>query len=286
MSRFPLGKGWEFLFAGGLFLSLFGLVGKDISHTPRQRAGSEFLVTLPIVAQVVMTGGDRYLAANLATFRALVASTESMTEDDFALQAKIQTDVAWLNPAQEDNYYIAAAILPWYGQLEASQFVLQRASNARPFDWQPPFYYAFNSYYFLKDPAEASRWLRKAAEHTDVEENVLAFQQISALWAAKGPDFEVAIQLHRDLIKATKHKEFAAFLEKRVTRLENLLLIEKAIASFRLASGRFPEDVEDLVKTGVIASMPLDPFGMRYALGKDGRPVAKAATRVAEGGAK
>jgi tetratricopeptide (TPR) repeat protein len=283
MSRFSSLKGWRFLFAGGLFLSLFGLVGKDISHTPRQRAGSEFLLTLPIVAQVVMTGGDRYLAANLATFRALVASTESMTADDFALQAKIQTDVAWLNPAQEDNYYIAAAILPWYGQLEASQLVLRRASDARPFDWQPPFYYAFNTYYFLKDSAEAARWLRIASEHTDVEENVLAFQQISALWAAKGPDIEVAIKLHRDLIKATKHKEFGAFLEKRIMRLENLLLIERAIASFRIASGRAPEEIGDLVKAGVIARLPVDPFGMRYALGKDGRPVAIAAARVAGG---
>ena len=278
---------WSFLVGGGALLALFGFVGKELSHTPRTVVGSEFLVSLPVVAQVALAGGDRYLAANLATFRVLVASTESMTSDDFVIQGKIQADAAWLNPAQEDNYYIAAAILPWNGQLDASQLILRRASDARPFDWQPPFYYAFNSYYFLKDSVEGARWLRTAAEHTDVEENILAFQQIAASWAAKGPDTEAAIKLHRDLIKATKHKEFARFLEKRVIRLENLLQIEQAITQFRLTFGRSPEDVDELARVGVLATVPLDPFGLRYVIGSDGRPVAKFVTSsVGRGGAK
>jgi tetratricopeptide (TPR) repeat protein len=277
---------WVFFVAGGLLLAIFGLLSRDLSRAPRAVAGSELLVTLPIVAQVVLAGGDRYLAANLATFRALVASTEAMNADDFALQAKIQADAAWLNPAQEDNYYIAAAVLPWYGQLEASQYVLRRASDARPFDWQPPFYYAFNVFYFLKDPAEGARWLRKAAEHTDVEDHVLAFQQIAAVWAAKGPDLEAAIKFHRDLIKATKHREFAAFLEKRVMRLENFLQIEKAVASYRQNSGSVPADVEELVRSGTLSAIPVDPFGLRYVLDADGRAKAQVVARGTQGGVR
>lgn len=275
-----------FFVAGGLLLALFGLFARDLARAPRAVAGSELLVTLPIVAQVALAGGDRYLAANLATFRALVASTAAMSAEDFALQARIQTDAAWLNPAQEDNYYIAAAILPWYGQLEASQYILRRASDARPFDWQPPFYYAFNVYYFLKDPAEGARWLRKAAEHTDSEENVLAFQQIAAVWAAKGPDLEAAIKFHRDLIKATKYKEFAAFLEKRVTRLENFLKIEQAVAVYRQNTGHVPADVEELVSAGMLSAIPVDPFGLRYVLGADGRAKAQAVAQGTQGGVR
>lgn len=263
------------LAAACIFLILFGFAAKGLSHTPRRVAGPELLVTLPVVAQVVLAGGDRYLAANMATFRALVTSTEVMTADDFALQGKIQADAAWLNPAQEDNYYIAAAILPWNGQLEASQYILSRAAAARPFDWQPPFYYAFNAYYFLKDPVEGARWLRKASEATADEEMILGFQQIAALWVAKGPDLEVAIGLHRELAKKTRHKEFAAFLEKRAVRLENLLKIEKSVASYQQSKGFLPTTIEELVGAGVLSAVPIDPFGMAYMLDQHGRPKAQ-----------
>lgn len=279
-------KTWGLFVAGCVLLALFGLVSRSVLSTPRQNVGPELLVSLPLVAQIAMTGGDRYLAANLATIRAVVASTESMKAEDFAVQARIQSDASWLNPGNEDNYYIASAILPWYGQVDASQYILRRASDARPFDWQPPFYYAFNVYYFVKNYAEAARWLSEAAKHTDIEDTILAFQQISAQWAAKGQDLEVAIKLHRDLIKGTKHKEFAAFLEKRIQRLENLLLIEKSIAAFRASSGRSPADVGELVRAGVMPEIPIDPFGLQYVFDKDGRPAAKPFATRAGGGTK
>lgn len=272
-----------FPLVGCLLLASFGFASKELARKPRPSANSELLVRLPITAQIFLAAGDRYLAANLATVRALVTSTESMTVEDFALQGRIQVDAAWLNPAQEDNYYIAAAILPWYGQLDASQSVLRRASDARPFDWQPPFYYAFNAFYFLKDPVEGSRWLRKASEHTTNEGYVLAFQQIAALWAAKGPDFEMAIRLHRDLIKATRHKEFAAFLEKRVVRLENLMAIDKASLEFQQANGRPAVGIDELLKAGMLREIPADPFGSRYGLDATGRPVAIAQKAAVQG---
>jgi hypothetical protein len=63
----------------------------------------------------------------------------------------------------EDNYYVASATLPWNGQFDAAQTVLRRASLARPFDFQPAFYYAFNLVYFRGDATTASAWLRAAA---------------------------------------------------------------------------------------------------------------------------
>lgn len=269
----------------GFFLLLaFGVANKQLLSMPRDSARGEMAVRLPVIAQVVMAGGDRYLAAFSGTLRALVADVQNMTPDEFALQARIQEDVAWLNPAHEDNYYIAAAILPWNGQLEASQYILTRASDARPFDWQPPFYVAFNHYYFLKDPVAGARWLRRASSHTESEQHRLAFQQISALWAAKSPDLQMAIRLHEELIESTKHKEFAAFLEKRVKRLQNLLAIERASARYVEKHGRVPQSIDELVAAGELGELPLDPFGMRYGFDANGFPAVVAATQPARKG--
>ena len=46
--------------------------------------------------------------------------------------------MSWLNPAHEDNYYVATATLPWNGQVDAAQMILRRATLARQKDSQPP----------------------------------------------------------------------------------------------------------------------------------------------------
>lgn len=269
-------------FIGVLLLAAFGGANRQLLSMPRDTQSSEIVVRLPLIAQLMVAGGDRYLAAFMGTLRALVADVQHMTPDEFALQARIQEDVAWLNPAHEDNYYIAAAVLPWNGQLEASQYILTRAADARPFDWQPPFYVAFNHYYFLKDPIAGSRWLRRASAHTESEQHRLAFQQIAALWAAKSPDLQMAIRLHEELIESTKHKEFAAFLQKRVKRLQNLLAVERALTKYVEKYDRVPVSVEDLVAAGVLEAVPLDPFGMRYGFDASGIPAVIAAPQPAK----
>lgn len=239
---------------------------------PRPAVAVEMLVALPRFVQVLMAAGDRYLAANLAGFRALVASTENMGPENYRIQGIVQSDAAWLNPAHEDNYYIASAILPWNGEVAAAQNVLRAATAARPFDWQPPFYLGFNTLHFEKKPAEAADWLRTAAQHTGDELMRIEFQQIAAQWVAKGEDLELAIRMHRAMAHETQHKAFAAFLEKRAVRLENLLLLERAIERYHSQLGAAPTNLRQLVSAGMIKDLPVDPFGMSYAIDATGRP--------------
>lgn len=266
----------------GLLLALACLAANAVIvprlfERPRPPASAEMQVALPRFVQVMMAGGDRFLAANLAGFRALVSDPYAMTAENFRILALVQSDTASLNPAHEDNYYIAAAILPWHGEVEATQFILRRATAARPFDWQPPFYYAFNAMHFLKNPAEGAEWLREAARHTTDEMEQINFQQLAALWASKGEDPEFAIRMHRAMARESKHKGFANFLEKRAARLENLLTIDRAIARFRAAAGRTPERLEDLLAAGMLPAIPEDPFRGRYLIDRNGKAQAGAA---------
>ena len=137
---------------------------QSVMHLPRQEIDEEMTVVLPRGVQLAMSGGDRYLAANAATIRIMVSSLQKMTPERYKVQARIQSDAAWFNPANEDNYYQAAAFLPWNGQVAASQDILARAVAARPFDIYPAFFNAFNTFYFEKRPLEAAALLRKAAQ--------------------------------------------------------------------------------------------------------------------------
>ncbi len=242
----------------------------NLYSRPRPPVSTEMEVVVPRFAQVLMAAGDRFLAANLAGFRALVVSTETMSAENYRILGLVQSDAAWFNPAHEDNYYIAAAILPWYGELEAAQFILRRASEARPHDWLPAFYYGFNEYHFRKNPIEGAEWLRIAARHAQDEMEQIQLQQMAANWVVKAEDLELSIRLQRAMARETRHKSFSQFLERRAARLENTLLIERAVKRYRDLNGRYPSRLEDLLDARLLDRIPRDPFGMHYVVDNNG----------------
>ena len=261
----------------GLILALLcfaahALLVPALYARPRPPVSTDMQFALPRFAQVLMTAGDRYLAANLAGFRALVAATETMSADNYHILARVQSDVAWLNPAHEDNYYIAAPVLPWNGEVAAAQYILRLATAARPFDWQPPFYYGFNALHFLKNQKDGVEWMQLAAEHAQDVQEQIQLQQMAALWVSKGEDPEFAIRWHRAMAKGTQHKSFARFLEKRADRLENLLTISRAVARYQEVFGSTPTQIQDLVDHAVVPAIPLDPFGLKYVIDSHGKP--------------
>ncbi len=269
-----------------LFFCAYASVLPYLYARQRPPVTNEMQVAVPRFAQVVMAAGDRFLAANLAGFRALVVSTETMTAENYRILGLVQSDASWFNPAHEDNYYIATAILPWVGQLEVTQYILKRASDARPFDWQPAFYFGFNEYHFRKNPIVAAEWLRLAASHTQDEMEQISLQQMAAHWVTKAEDLELSIRIQRGMAKETKHKAFSAFLEKRAVRLENLLLLDRAVSRYRDKKGHYPSQIEALVDAALLDAIPPDPFAMRYVIDSQGKVSAVAPLAVTSGNRK
>lgn len=249
-------------------LSVQGLAGRK-----RADVGGEMQVVLPRFVQVAMAAGDRHLAANLAGFRVLVASTELMREENYAVQARLQEDISWLNPAHEDNYYIAAAILPWAGQLKSAQYVLKRAAEARPGDWQPAFYYAFDIYHFERNPVLAAEWLVRAGEQAEDSAQGIYLQELAAKWYEMGYQPRVAAGVVEALAEQVQEGAFRRYLRHRAARLRNLELLRAAANRFEQRFGRRPQRMEELKERGLIAELPVDPFGLGFGLDEAGVPV-------------
>lgn len=253
----------------------FVFSAERLKSMPRQNVTLELQVALPLFVQVFMTAGDRYLAANLAAIRALIVATDKMRPEDYHILGKVQDDASWLNPAHEDNYYIAAAILPWNGELDAAQTILARASKARYFDYQPAFYYSFHLLHFKDDAAGASAWMREAAEMLPNDEERLIMQNFAARWLDRAPDIDLAIRIVEGMAQQARRKDFRNYLEQRVMRLRVLQQLRTAAASFQQRHGRPLTDLRELVDSGYIRALPSDPFGFGYALDKQGRIVLR-----------
>jgi hypothetical protein len=260
----------------GLFLLgalLFVVASVSLRQQKRINATAEIEVALPLFVQVGMAGGDRFLAANLGAIRALITETARMQPDEYKILAKVQVDASWLNPAHEDNYYIASAILPWSGQLDAAQIILRRASLARWFDYQPAFYYAFNLWHFKGDAAGASEWLRIAAAKLPDGDERLTMENFAARWLDKTDDLGLAIAVVESMARQAKRKDFRNYLLQRAQRLRDLLVLRQAADRFLQQSGRPAQSLDQLVSAGLVAALPVDPFGFGYSLDTRGVPV-------------
>lgn len=254
---------------------VFIATSERLKSVPRQSVSVEMQVALPLFVQVFMAMGDRKLAANIAAIRALVVSPEKMRPEEFKILAKVQEDVSWLNPAHEDNYYIAFAILPQYNELDAAQTILARAGRVRFFDYQPPFFYAFNQWYFKNDPAGASAWLREAAEKLPDPDQRLTMQNMAARWMDKVQDTELAIRVVEAMAKEARRKDFRAYLELRVVRLRQLHQLRTAATAYRERFGRSLSSLQELVDSGLLPALPQDPFGFGFDFDKQGEIVLR-----------
>lgn len=253
-------------------LLMFTLAVAQLRSMPAQFVNLEMVTAMPRFVQVALSGGDRYLAANIVVFRALTLSQEQPSPETIHVQGQIQADAAWLNPAHEDNYYVAAATLPWNNEFEAGDYVLSRATEGRPFDFIPPFFRGFNHFYFRHDPRSGASYVKLAAERAD-SDNRQAFETIAARWMEKGSEPEEAVRILTGMQQTSRSTSVKRYIEERIVSLKKLIALRTAADKYRNRTGHAPRQLSDLVKSGDMNKLPANPAGRAYVLNQEGIPV-------------
>lgn len=240
-------------------------------------------VVFPVPVALLMALSDRYLAANVASLRAIVAGVENMPPEMFRALAETQAGAAWLNPAHEDNYYVAAAILPWVGQVDSAQAILGRATAARTSDVLPPFYFAFNQLNFRGDVDGAVRALRVAARYAEDPGARGYFIDMADRWEKHQDDASYAITVLQKMINSSANTELKGFLRRQLARIEGLVVLKRASLLYEQANGKPAESLDVLIASGVLATIPVDPTGVGYAINSGAvylqSPVSERAVR-------
>ena len=270
-----LTRNWKLGLVALLTATVFVATSERLKSAPRHSVSVEMQVALPLFVQVFMAMGDRYLAANIASIRALVVATDRMRPEEFKILAKVQEDVSWLNPAHEDNFYIAFAILAQYGEVDAAQTILARASRVRFFDYQPAFFYGFNQWYYKHDPAGAAAWMTEAAKKLPDPDQQLIMQNMAARWVDKAQDTELAIRVVEAMAKEARRKDFRVYLETRVVRLRQLQQLRMAAVTYRERFGKPLPNLQELVSSGILPALPQDPFGFGFGFNAQGEIVLR-----------
>lgn len=195
-----------------------------------------------------------------------MVGVEKLQPETLRALAMIQEDVSFLNPAHEDNYYTAAAVLPWEGEVRRAQVVLKRAIEARPYDGYPAFYYGFNQIHFLADARGAALVTRDAANRVRDPGMSQGLMLVSARWAERGEDLHMAIASITAMAGRSKDKSLKDYLSARVQRLEGLRILREGALRYFSNRGEFPKTLDALVESGEIGAIPQDPLGGGYSI--------------------
>ncbi len=232
--------------------------------------GAEIRAIPPPPAAVAMAFGDAYLAADLVTVRAAVAMDHLDGKRDEAQLARLLGLSLNLNPAHEDAYYLMEAMLPWQGRVERAQELLRMAERARPWDWMPPFFRAFNRYYFHREPIAGARILNVAAERAGPR-RAAGLRAMAGRWSALGRSPQRALEMVKAMAQGAASGPLRRNLDKRAQQLRGLIRLRKAARVFREQKGIPPADLETLEGYGGLEEIPIDPTGDGYIVDESGQ---------------
>ena len=258
-----------------ILLLLTVLFVASVNHTKKYKrtpAPESLNIVLSPIVQMFMAGGDRFLATNIAVLRASIFPLPSINPESAAALGQVHWVASQLNPANEDNYYTAQGILPWYGQIETTRKVLSAAADNRPFDFLPLFFLGFNAMHFEKKFTESGDYFQRAAMRMHGDDK-LKLQAMAAKFYEKGDDPDFAIRVIKAMQDGTRSKALKDHLQIRIARLEMLKFLRSASKRYEERYHQPPAKLDDLVSSGTITSLPIDPFGVGFELSPQGVPV-------------
>jgi hypothetical protein len=219
------------------------------------------VISAPIV--LTLYGGDRFLAANLETMRLAATSTDNgLTDAHYLIRA--QRVVSELNACQEDNYYLANALLTWSGAVDEGNEILRRAMDCRFWDGLPAFFYGVNRTFFDRDIDEAVRALERSAERWP--ENSASLRRMAIMLRVETySDAQLALNYLQQQRDSTRDLRLRELLELRVVRLQGLITLRAAKQRYEEVHGPLVS-LEQLLASGELAALPEDPLQLGYEL--------------------
>lgn len=248
---------------------LFLVATSLLNRQSRTLTPDQLDVAIAAPVQVFLAAGDRFLAANLGVTRLTVLNVLELDRRDYPILGKAHVNAVFLNPCHEDNYYIGQAFLPWVGEFDAANTLLDRAFRCRTWDVMPGYYLAFNAYYFQRNFLLAGQYFEAAAGRGDEQQrNHLLF--MASKFYEKSEDLELAANTIRSMEKSTSNKQLQLFLEARALRVEMLAELRRAAEDFTRRFGQSPESLETMLAAGVIGALPTDPLGKGFFVDADG----------------
>jgi len=271
------------LLAAGLLLTAAALLQARRDAAAGGREAASPLLYLPSgrYLKMMSLGFDPILADVLYLWSIQYYSNYRI-EDRYRYLEHIYNDIITeLDPHYLDAYLTGALIMSAEARRPHSALALLDKGIARnPAAWILAFDAGFLCYNDLKDYVLAASYFEKAMQAPDVHPLVQRFH--AEMYNRAGDrraslrEWSVIYETASDAYVRTVAWNHVHDLRVQV----DLLGLESAIVAFRSRAGRPPRRLDELVRAGLLRSLPLDPEGRPYDYAPAAGRVAYAASQV------
>lgn len=258
-------------------LLLHGTLMIPLSDFMKQRPVEVKLGYVPHPQILKISSADHVLAvAEVAVIKVLfyfgslveVFQQNVIVRPEYANMYQTLVTASHLDPYNMDLYYFVQAAFTWeLGRIHEVNTLLETGMRMR--DWDPwlPFYIGFNHAYFLKNYSEAARYLQIAAERSG---NTL-YTKLAARYFYESKQTDLGMMFLQTMIDQAKDKAVKQTYQVRLDALQAISRIESAVEEFNKTRGHYPASLSILVESGLLASLPVDPYGGTFFIDKDDR---------------
>jgi len=230
-------------------------------------------IILPAISAKVLKMVDLGLHAPIASLLWIDKRLEIVTLSD--KNKKFLYDLNFINeldPKLSTPYAFSILVLPNIRQFSdrintAIEIGRRGTVNAAP-DWRIPFYLATIYYLDLKDKASAAIYFDLASRTPGAPFSIRRFSINYGIGANERTETKKIWQAIYDAARDEDTKKRA---KNYIIRLEIFDFLDKAISVYKQDFGQLPENLQVLVRAGIIKEIPADPFGFDLVIDENGR---------------
>lgn len=174
--------------------------------------------------------------------------------------------VTSLDDKADYAFEFCASMLSWEAADPIrSNIILDKAIAADSANWRYLFLRGFNYMYFLSDQQRAKEDFIQAANKDGAPREY--FMSMSEKVASHDPS--VTIEVLSGLLARAKDESQRKALEARLRELidqKNISILNEALRIFVERNGSLPQHISDLVASGIVDRIPIEPYGGQYRI--------------------
>lgn len=183
-------------------------------------------------------------------------TTKTMLRNEESLADHFSV-ISNLHPKFKDTYFLCEGFLPAISQQSAKKAneVLAKGRSVYPDFWIFDLFTAFNCFYYLDEPIQASVILKNAI--TNNKEAPPWFGHFASILSAQGGELYTGLNWLRMMHNGEKDEKAKKRYEKEIQIFENAISVQQATVRYKNKYGVFPEKL-DMIVPEIMGAIP-DP---------------------------
>jgi tetratricopeptide (TPR) repeat protein len=269
-------KAWGWAAAFALLVSM-GFSWRMLPLRALPESGREVRERLGLFAAVSrrpeFAFGFRNVLADVAWLEAIqVAGNLKMAPGEYDRLYELLNAESNFDPRFNVPYLLGGLVLgesPDHAQKGLEVF--ERGRMEYPADWRFPFYIGYTNYFSLGEAEAAGKAMGEAAR---LPGSPAYLPGLASRMLSEAREPGAALALLETIVRQENDPARRSVLDRRIREVtveRDLQVLERAVERYREKRGTVPRELSDLVRAGILSSIPEEPNGGRYLMEPGGK---------------